>query len=829
MNTAFNGEHLLPGHLGQFFIVLAFGSALLSCISYYFASTGTDKFDKSWHNLGRIGFYANTVSVIGIGVCLFYIIFNHLFEYYYAWEHSSRALPTYYIVSCFWEGQEGSFWLWAFWQAVLGNILVWKAKSWENPVMTVIMLAQTLLASMLLGVELFGYRVGTSPFILLREAINLKESTPIFNTNPEYYKNYLIYIKDGNGLNPLLQNYWMVIHPPTLFLGFASMVVPFAYAIAGLWQKRYKEWIQPAISYSLFATMVLGTGIIMGAFWAYDSLTFGGFWAWDPVENASLIPWLVLVGALHVMIVYKNTGHSYITATILVLASFLLVLYASFLTRSGILGDSSVHAFTDAGMFWHLVADVVLFLVLSISLLAIRWKELPSSKKDEETYSREFWMFVGAIFLALSCFHLVIVTSIPVWNAMFGTKLAPPTDPVRHYNIIQASFAVVITFLTGFTQFMKYKKTDVTRFFITTIIYLAFAALITALVVYVTGVYKLHLVFILIMIGAIYSILANAKIFAETIKGSAKLVGSAVAHIGFGLIMVGALISAGTSKVISENTTGEQFGPDFANAKNDPRENIIMYRNTPVQMGKYLVTYIGDSISSPNHYFKVDYKVIDPNGKIKEEFILKPNAQANRKMGLVSSPDTKHYLFSDLYTHVNMSNAITFDEDAQAAGHDEADDDKKYETPVPFEVAPGDTIPFREGYILFKSVTKVDHIQNIPIAAGDVAIGANLEIVSHGKTYTAQPVYMIKNGSAFDFARKVDEAGLKFRFSKVIPAKNKFEITLYQQPPSQRKWIVMRAIQFPYINFLWSGTIIMVIGILLSIFRRNRELKITQK
>ncbi|HEY0246246.1 MAG TPA: cytochrome c biogenesis protein CcsA [Mucilaginibacter sp.] len=825
MDTAFNGEHLLPGHLGQFFIVLAFGSALLSFISYYFATTSTNPSDRSWLNLARISFYANTASVIGIGVCLFYIIFSHLFEYYYAWEHSSRALPVYYIVSCFWEGQEGSFWLWAFWQAVLGNVLVWKAKSWEKPVMTVVMLAQTLLASMLLGVEIFGQRIGTSPFILLREALNLKESTPIFNTNPEYYKNYLTYIKDGNGLNPLLQNYWMVIHPPTLCLGFASMVVPFAYAIAGLWQKRYKEWIQPAISYSLFAVMVLGTGIIMGSFWAYESLTFGGFWAWDPVENASLIPWLVLVGALHVMIVFKNTGHSYITATILVLTSFILVLYASFLTRSGILGESSVHAFTDAGMFWHLVADVVLFLTLSIVLLVIRWKELPSTKKDEETYSREFWMFVGSIFLALSCFHLVIVTSIPVWNAMFGTKLAPPADPVKHYNIIQASFAVVVTFLTGFTQFLKYKKTDLTRFFITTIIYLAFAALITALVVYVTGVYKMHFVFILIMVGAIYSILANAKVFAEAVKGKVKLAGSAVAHIGFGLIMVGALISAGTSKVISENTTGEQFNADFVAAKNDPRENIIMYRNTPVQMGKYLVTYIGDSISSPNHYFKVDYKVIDPNGKIKEEFVLKPNAQANRKMGLVSSPDTKHYLLSDLYTHVNMSNAITFDEDAQAAGHDEADDDKKYEAPVVYEVAPGDTIPFREGYVLLKSIHKVDHIQNIPIEKGDVAIGAQLQVVSHGKIYEAEPVYMIKNSSAFDFARKVDEAGLKFRFSKVIPNKNKIEITLYQQPQSQRKWIVMRAIQFPYINFLWSGTIIMVIGILLSIFRRNKELK----
>ncbi|MDB5115921.1 MAG: cytochrome biosis protein, partial [Mucilaginibacter sp.] len=772
-----------------------------------------------------IGAYVNTISVIGIGACLYYIIINHLFEYYYAWEHSSRALPVHFIISSFWDGQEGSFWLWTFWQAVLGNILIWKAKSWETSVMAVISLSQAILATMLIGVDIFGQRIGTSPFILLREAINLKESAPVFATNPELYHNYLTYIKDGNGMNPLLQNYWMVIHPPTLFLGFASMVVPFAYAIAGLWQKRYTEWIKPAIPYSLFAMMVLGTGIIMGAFWAYESLSFGGFWAWDPVENASIIPWLILVGAVHVMIVYKNTSHSYITATILVLTSFVLVLYASFLTRSGILGETSVHSFTDAGMTWHLVADVVIFLVLSIVLLIVRWKELPRTQKDEETYSREFWMFVGAVFLCLSCFHLVVVSSIPVWNAIFGTKLAPPTDPVKHYNIVQASFAVVVTLLTGFTQFLKYKKTDITKFLITTVAYLAFAALIAALVVYVTGVYKLHFVFILIMVGAIYSILANGKVLIDALKGKFKLAGSAVAHIGFGLIMVGALISAGTSKVISENTTGEQFSDDFIKTKNNPRENILLYKNTPLQMGKYLVTYIGDSIAPPNHYFKVDYKVIDANGKITEEFLLKPNAQANRKMGLISSPDTKHYLFSDLYTHVNMSNAITFDEGTEAAGHDEVEDDKKYEAPLTYEVAPGDTIRFRDGYMILESIAKVDHVQDIPITSKDVAIGAKLRIVSHTKTYEAEPIYMIRSNNAFDFARKVDDAGLKLRFTKVLPQKSKIEITLYQQPESARKWIVMRAIQFPDINFLWSGTIIMVIGILLSIFRRNKELK----
>jgi cytochrome c-type biogenesis protein CcmF len=818
MDTVFKGEHLLPGQIGQFFIVLSFGAALLSCISYYFATTDdAGKLDSVWKKLGRIGFFINTASILGIGSCLFFLIYKHYFEYHYSWAYTSRSLPYYYIISAFWNGQEGGFLLWLFWQAVLGVILIFRAKSWEGPVMTVVALSQVMLATMILGVEILGQRIGSSPFLLLRQSME----APIFS-NP----NYLEFIKDGQGMVPSLQNYWMIIHPPTLFLGFASMVVPFAYAIAGLWQKKYKEWVQPAIPYALFACMILGTGVVMGSFWAYESLNFGGFWAWDPVENASIFPWITLVAAVHVLVVYKNTGHSYFTATFLVLVSFVLVWYSSFLNRSGILGDTSVHSFTDLGMFWQLVIGIMLFLVLSVVLLVRRWKELPITKKDEETYSREFWMFVGAVFLGLSCFHLLVVTSVPVWNAIFHTKMAPPSDIKNHYNVIQSSFVFVITLLTGFTQFLKYKKTDVTRFFITTGIYLFFAALVTALIVYASGVYKLNIVFVLVMWGAVYSVIANAKVLADAFKGKFKLAGSAVAHIGFGLLMVGALISAGTSTVISINNTGEGFSQDFAKEQN-PRENITVYRNQPQKMGDYMVTYIGDSISSPNHFFKINYKKVDASGKVTEEFTLKPKVQVNKGQ-LASSPDTRHYLLHDMYTHITMTNAITATEggsESADAAHDADNDDKNYDAPVAHDVAPGDTIKYRDGYIVLKALNKEAKVQNIPLTDSDVAIGADLEIVSNGKKYSARPVYMIKNGNVFDFARKVDDAGLKLRFSKVIPETKKVQIIVFQQPESKKKFVVMKAIQFPYINFFWAGTIIMVIGFFLSILRRNKELK----
>lgn len=818
MDIQFIGENLLPGKLGQFFIILSFCSALLATISYYFATVSShgDTFQKQsvagWQKIARTAFGLNLLSVVGIGSCLFYIIYNHLFEYHYAWAHSSKTLPVYYIISSFWEGQEGSFWLWTFWQGILGIVIVLRGKTWENSVMTTVMLSQAFIASMLVGVELFGQRIGSSPFILLREAV----PGPIFS-RPDY----LTLITDGNGLNPLLQNYWMVIHPPTLFLGFASMIIPFAYAIGGLWEKRYSEWIKPALPWSLFAVMILGTGIIMGSFWAYEALNFGGFWAWDPVENASIIPWLTLIAAVHVLIAYKNSGHSYFTATFLVLISFVLVLYASFLTRSGILGETSVHAFTDLGMFWHLVAYVAVFFVLMVVFLIVRWKEMPITKKDEETYSREFWLFIGALVLSVACIQILATTSVPVFNAMFGTEIAPPPDVIQHYNKWQVPFAVVIAFISAFSQYLKYKKTDPKKFFISIAISLVLSVFITAAAVYITKVYT-NFMYIILTYAAVFSILANAKILGDAFKGKWRLAGSAVAHIGFAFLLVGALIAAATNNIISINNTGIGFGDEFAKS-NNPRENIILYKDEPIKMDRYTVTYKGDSTEGVNTYYRINYQVIDTaSGKVKENFDLYPNAQQNAKMRqIIASPDTRHYLFHDIYTHV--SSVPLKEEDHE--DHEGHSDDENYQKPVSHEVNVGDTVRFRDGFITVKGINREAKIQNIPVTAQDIAIGMQLEVNSNGKTYNSEPVYLLKDGSKFDFGKTIDEAGLKLRFTNVYPDKDKLELMVYQKPKAEKTWVVLKAIEFPYINLFWGGTIIMVVGFLLSIFRRNKELR----
>src|SRR5688572_8025098 len=197
----------------------------------------------------------------------------------------------------------------------------------------------------------------------------------------------------------------MVIHPPTLFLGFATTLIPFSFCIAGLWLKKYREWVRPAFPWTLFAAMILGVGIIMGAYWAYETLNFGGYWNWDPVENAVYIPWLIMIAAAHTMVIYKRSKSALRTTFLLVIATFLLVLYATFLTRSGILGNASVHSFTDLGLSGQLFAYLAAFLVLSVVLLVWRWKDIPATEKEVKTYSPDFWIFIGATVLCLGAFQ----------------------------------------------------------------------------------------------------------------------------------------------------------------------------------------------------------------------------------------------------------------------------------------------------------------------------------------------------------------------------------------------------------------------------------------
>lgn len=800
------GEHLWIGKIGNVFVILSFVFALVASLSYFFAARDNEE-TQAWKSLGRIAFRIHGLSVLGIVATLFIMLYNHYFEYQYVWQHSNTQMQKRYIFSCFWEGQEGSFLLWSFWHVVLGFILQRSAKNWEAPVMSVIALVQVFLASMLLGIVISEHRIGSNPFtVLLREHPNFKGAV-IFD-NPNYLQNL-----NGKGLNPLLQNYWMTIHPPTLFLGFALTVVPFAYAIAGLWKRELVNWIKPAIPWAFCGVMVLGTGILMGGAWAYEALSFGGFWAWDPVENASLVPWLTLVASAHVMLVNKNKAQSLFITFLLTILTFVLILYSTFLTRSGILGETSVHAFTDNGMSGQLLIYLFFFLLLGVGLLFANIKTLFRKTEEEELWSREFWMFVGAIILMGSSFQIMFYTSMPVWNKLFNMNKAPAANVIDFYNTWQLPFAFIITLLIAVGQYFKYKKTDLSEFFRRLSLSFIISVILTALFAWILHMTRAH--YILFMFSSIFAVAANADYLLRVLKGRVKKAGASIAHVGFALVLLGALVSTSKKEVISKNTSGRDLnglGEKFSN-----NENILLTLGDTLHMGNYRVTYKGKRFEGINVFFDVDYFSRSSEGSLQKEFTLSPRLQLNPQMGNVAEPDTRHFSTFDVYTHITFTPPENITQK-----NTEVDAMDEYTLAKKFTIKKGDTIFASNAIVILDSLSaKLDKAN---LQTGDIAVTANLRALDVNKVFEAKPMYVIRNNVVEPPKPvRVEELGLQFMFWKISPEEGSVEISLQEKKSNKKDYIVMQAIVFPYINILWGGCIIMVIGTLLAIIERMRK------
>ncbi|MFI5219454.1 MAG: cytochrome c biogenesis protein CcsA [Bacteroidia bacterium] len=796
------GEQLIWGKIGNLLIVLGFTGALLSCIAYFFSTK--NPLEKSWKNLARISFFIHTFSIAGIFVVLYYLILNHRFEYYYVWQHSSTSLPQRYIFACFWEGQEGSFLLWTFWHTILSLVIIRKSGEWEAPVMMIITMVQVFLCSMVLGIFVFDFKIGTNPFTLLRENpdfINLP-----FVQMPDYLQR----IDDGRGLNPLLQNYWMVIHPPTLFLGFATTVIPFAFAMGGLITGKFKEWIKPSLPWTFFGVMILGTGILMGAAWAYEALSFGGFWAWDPVENASLVPWLTLVGAAHVMIINKKNDESLLSCFILVVITFILILYSTFLTRSGILGDTSVHAFTDLGMSGQLLIYMLFFLALSIFLVIKNRKIISVRQSDDNISSREFWMFIGMLVLVISCIQITFTTSIPVINKIFGTKMAPPAKAVEYYNSWQIPIAVVISLLIGIGQFFKFKKSNTKEVSKKLLVSIIVSVVVSAIAAVFLKFERVH--YIVLLFTSVFAITANLDYMLRILKGRLRHSGASVAHTGIGMILLGALISNANSKVISRNVLNVDLGKDFPN-----NENIMLTKGDTLKMAEYYVTWSGKKKEGVNIFYDIDYLKSDHiSGKFEKQFTLQPIVQVNERMGNVAEPATKHFFFKDIYTHVTYAD-LQSDES-------KSDSDTNYNAPQSHSLSIGDTISTSNSLIVFSGINKNADKKKLELTDRDIAVAAQLDILDvNKKYYRCEPVFVIKNNIAISQPALIDELGLKIRFIKIDPEKEKFEITIAERKENKRDFIIMKAIIFPHINILWTGCILMIIGSCIAIRKRIKE------
>jgi len=834
--------HYFIGNLGHFFVITSFVAGLAASFTYWRATlAGELHLQNQWLTNGRVAFVTHGVAVVGIIVTLFVIIYRHYFEYHYAYSHSSLHLPGQYMISCFWEGQEGSFLLWMFWHVVIGLVLIRNRQSWEAPVMTIFSLVQAFLASMILGVVIPGLdlKIGSSPFILLRDAMN----DPIFALQPNFIP------KDGNGLNPLLQNYWMVIHPPTLFLGFALTLVPFAFAIAGLWQRQYVEWIKPALPWTLLGGAVLGLGILMGGYWAYETLSFGGYWNWDPVENAVYVPWLVLIASHHTMLIYKNNKTALRLSFVLVLSVFILILYSTFLTRSGILGDASVHSFTDLGLSGQLLLYMLFFTVGAIILAVMRWKEVPFSEKEVGTYTGEFWIFLGAATLCLMGFQVLVPTSIPVYNKIveiFGgrSNLAPPANQVEFYSKIQLWFAAVVALLSGTAQFFWWKKMDRAAIKQEIVSPLLITLILFALLLLTSRITNPS--FMVLAIAGLYIVVSNAKVLYRTWKLNPKLSGGALAHIGLGLMLIGILYSAGYSKVVSLNNTGLLYNRDMGTEFN--RDNLLLFVNEPRTMGGYDIEFLGERLEPVNKRGYVKRRdveeTMDPFKVIARRDImfksnklysakdtfdiypentfyeiqlsregkvvatLFPRVQQNPAMGgILPSPDIRRNLDRDLYTHVS------------APMNREAE--PEWSKVEELRVKPGEKFFVNDYVAILEKVQRITELPGVRLTDEDVAVKIIIQVQGEHDTFTLEPAFLIRNRE--EVGRVPDESGelgIKISLLNIYPDANEFLLGLQTR---QKDWVIIKAMEKPLINILWLGTGLLMIGFSVAMVRRFRE------
>jgi len=351
----------------------------------------------------------------------------------YVQHNSDFAMPVAYKIAAFWGSLDGSLLFWVLLLALFSSIALHANRERHR--------------------ALIPHAVA-----VLSITMSFFAALMVFMKNP--FEPYLLEVpQSGRGLNPLLQNPYMVVHPPALYVGYVSLTVPYAFGMAAMitgqvdsaWQRSVRRWV-------LFSWLTLGAGLILGGLWAYEELGWGGYWAWDPVENAGLLPWLTCTALMHSVMIQERRGMLKVWNLVLVIVSFLLTIMGTFLTRSGVV--QSVHAFgRDMGLAWAFGAFMIMIVLVSLGLLLWRWPLLRSRNELESVLSREFaflvnnWLFmVAALFVLIATMYPTISEAI---DPDHRVTIGPP-----FFNHYMRPIGLVLLFLTGFGPLVAWRKTS---------------------------------------------------------------------------------------------------------------------------------------------------------------------------------------------------------------------------------------------------------------------------------------------------------------------------------------------------------------------------------
>ncbi len=359
---------------------------------------------------------------------LFYLLLSHNFQIEYVYEHTSTYLPTPYLLSAFWAGQEGSLLLWLLFLSILTLIVtIWRKREQD---------------------ELRPYALAVLAFVQGLFALLLVAVSDPFAPLP-------FRPAEGFGLNPLLQNFWMIVHPPVVFMGYAGYTVPFAFAFAALATGHLEgRWLRRIRFWHLLAWLFLGAGILIGAWWAYLELGWGGYWSWDPVENSSLLPWLVGTAFVHSALVQERRGLFKKWNLALVTLAFVLCLFATFVTRSGII--QSVHAFGHSSLGPFFLGLILFVLAVCSTLLYRRRRELQGEGEPEDFLSRQSAFLVGNLLFCGAAAAVFLGTVYPALTEL--VQGVPVALDASFYRRVVGPAILAVLALLGLCPFLGWRR-----------------------------------------------------------------------------------------------------------------------------------------------------------------------------------------------------------------------------------------------------------------------------------------------------------------------------------------------------------------------------------
>jgi len=416
---------------------------LALCLSLYGVFASLVGAVQKQHRIVRSAERAALAACVGIAVAMaamLYLLAVSDFSVAHVANASNRDLPLHYKLAALWGAHDGSMLLWVFITSVFSAIVIFQNRYRHRDMMPYVVAVLMVNLAFFLALNLFL----SNPFNQLMEVRAdgaLQEYIPA----------------DGRGLNPLLQYWAMVIHPPVLYLGFIGFVVPFAFAMAALATRQLGDaWIRTTRRWTLITWLLLGMGLILGGKWAYVELGWGGYWAWDPVENSSLMPWLIGTAYLHSVIVQERKGMFKVWNVLLVTGCYLLGVFGTFITRSGIV--NSVHAFADSMLGKYFIVYMSAVAAASLLLIMKRLPDLKSEKPLDSMLSRESAFLFNNLIMVVACFSVLWGTLFPVlseWVQGNQITVGPP-----YFNKVNIPIGLFLLFLTGVGPLFAWRKTS---------------------------------------------------------------------------------------------------------------------------------------------------------------------------------------------------------------------------------------------------------------------------------------------------------------------------------------------------------------------------------